>query len=165
MTGDNGLGKSFLLDVAWWALTRRWPHEINETIPAGFKAVPRDPAKAASTSFSFEARTKLKEQKSAFERDSQVWKRTAGRPPNPDPARNDWKGDNADRPSAFGFSSSQVWNGLEAGSQTLCCRSHSARACFEIGPHGSEKMGRPSVCSSKCSRRSARKANSFRQEN
>lgn len=22
ITGDNGLGKSFLLDVAWWALTR-----------------------------------------------------------------------------------------------------------------------------------------------
>ena len=25
VTGDNGLGKSFLLDVAWWALTRKWP--------------------------------------------------------------------------------------------------------------------------------------------
>ena len=24
ITGDNGLGKSFLLDVAWWALTRKW---------------------------------------------------------------------------------------------------------------------------------------------
>lgn len=24
ITGDNGLGKSFLLDVAWWALTRTW---------------------------------------------------------------------------------------------------------------------------------------------
>ena len=22
LTGDNGLGKSFLLDIAWWALTR-----------------------------------------------------------------------------------------------------------------------------------------------
>ena len=25
-TGDNGLGKSFLLEAAWWALTRTW-HE------------------------------------------------------------------------------------------------------------------------------------------
>ena len=25
ITGDNGLGKSFLLDIAWWALTRRGP--------------------------------------------------------------------------------------------------------------------------------------------
>ncbi|MCC6555490.1 MAG: AAA family ATPase [Polyangiaceae bacterium] len=24
LTGDNGLGKSFMLDVAWWALTRTW---------------------------------------------------------------------------------------------------------------------------------------------
>ena len=29
LTGDNGLGKSFLLDVAWWALTGRWPWEVN----------------------------------------------------------------------------------------------------------------------------------------
>jgi recombinational DNA repair ATPase RecF len=27
LTGDNGLGKSFLLDVAWWAMTRRWPRD------------------------------------------------------------------------------------------------------------------------------------------
>jgi AAA domain, putative AbiEii toxin, Type IV TA system len=27
ITGDNGLGKSFLLDVAWWALTRTWARE------------------------------------------------------------------------------------------------------------------------------------------
>jgi len=25
ITGDNGLGKSFLLDVAWYCLTRRGP--------------------------------------------------------------------------------------------------------------------------------------------
>ena len=24
LTGDNGLGKSFVLDVAWWALTGAW---------------------------------------------------------------------------------------------------------------------------------------------
>lgn len=28
VTGDNGLGKSFLLDVAWWALTRTWAREM-----------------------------------------------------------------------------------------------------------------------------------------
>lgn len=25
LTGDNGLGKSFILDIAWWAMTRTWP--------------------------------------------------------------------------------------------------------------------------------------------
>ncbi|MEA3284392.1 MAG: AAA family ATPase [Synergistota bacterium] len=29
ITGDNGLGKSFLLDIAWWAMTRSWPAEQN----------------------------------------------------------------------------------------------------------------------------------------
>src|SRR5258708_5327514 len=24
LTGDNGLGKTFVLDLAWWALTRTW---------------------------------------------------------------------------------------------------------------------------------------------
>jgi hypothetical protein len=24
IAGDNGLGKNFLLDLAWWALTRTW---------------------------------------------------------------------------------------------------------------------------------------------
>ena len=24
LTGDNGLGKTFLLDIAWWVLTRTW---------------------------------------------------------------------------------------------------------------------------------------------
>ena len=38
LTGDNGLGKSFLLDIAWWALTRRWPAEINPKLTAGKKA-------------------------------------------------------------------------------------------------------------------------------
>src|SRR5947207_15497874 len=27
LTGDNGLGKSFVLDVAWWALTGHWASE------------------------------------------------------------------------------------------------------------------------------------------
>ena len=26
ITGDNGLGKSFLLDIMWWSLTRKWPN-------------------------------------------------------------------------------------------------------------------------------------------
>ena len=33
ITGDNGLGKSFLLDVAWWALTETWNPESNVAKP------------------------------------------------------------------------------------------------------------------------------------
>ncbi len=40
ITGDNGLGKSFLLDVIWWTLTRVWPQELNNRVLAGRKAIP-----------------------------------------------------------------------------------------------------------------------------
>lgn len=42
ITGDNGLGKSFLLDIAWWALTGKWPAEVNPKLLAGKKALPRN---------------------------------------------------------------------------------------------------------------------------
>jgi len=38
LTGDNGLGKTFVLDVAWWALTRSWASQV--ALPAGGHAVP-----------------------------------------------------------------------------------------------------------------------------
>lgn len=39
-TGDNGLGKSFLLDIIWYALTRKWPRELNPQLTNGYKAYP-----------------------------------------------------------------------------------------------------------------------------
>ena len=42
ITGDNGLGKSFLLDTAWWALTGYWPAEVNRRMTSGLVARPRD---------------------------------------------------------------------------------------------------------------------------
>ena len=48
MTGDNGLGKSFLLDTAWWALTGYWPAEVNRRMTSGLVARPRDPNERSS---------------------------------------------------------------------------------------------------------------------
>ncbi|MBK8578270.1 MAG: AAA family ATPase [Candidatus Accumulibacter sp.] len=45
ITGDNGLGKSFLLDIAWWAMTRKWPAEINPRLTSGRKALPQPAGK------------------------------------------------------------------------------------------------------------------------
>lgn len=45
ITGDNGLGKSFLLDAAWWALTRTWAR--------GSEAIPRESSSSASIEFAF----------------------------------------------------------------------------------------------------------------
>ena len=53
IAGDNGLGKSFLLDCAWWALTGDW---------AGVPAYPREEAKKPQISFEIagEAKTNQK---------------------------------------------------------------------------------------------------------
>lgn len=51
ITGDNGLGKSFLLDVAWWALTRRWPRDLNPRLTSGYPARPTNVRDAATLAF------------------------------------------------------------------------------------------------------------------
>ena len=48
IAGDNGLGKSFLLDVAWWAATRRW---------ASRPAIPFGPEATYSARLSYELNT------------------------------------------------------------------------------------------------------------
>jgi DNA repair exonuclease SbcCD ATPase subunit len=49
ITGDNGLGKSFLLDMAWWVMTRNWPGESNGQVNSGFMARPRNGAEGRVT--------------------------------------------------------------------------------------------------------------------
>ena len=67
LTGDNGLGKSFLLDIVWWSLTRKWPAEINPKLTAGKKALPAA-AGEASISFSFTGKSKVEQYESSFVR-------------------------------------------------------------------------------------------------
>lgn len=132
ITGDNGLGKSFLLDIAWWALTRTW---------AGLPALPRSPGQATgSIGFSFEGKVKSNRYISNFDRKTQSWTGRAGRPANPglvlyaavdggfsvwDPARNYWrkKGniDIQDRPAAYLFDPRSVWDGLAGKDRSTLC--------------------------------------------
>jgi AAA domain, putative AbiEii toxin, Type IV TA system len=131
LTGDNGLGKSFLLDIAWWSLTRRWPAELNPAVAAGYTARPRSLAKA-EIKFEFTTKTgKTESYTSTFDRSLQAWTGRPGRPSNPglvlyaqvdgsfavwDPARNYWKqqanAEVSDRPLAYVFGPKQVWDGL-----------------------------------------------------
>ena len=128
IAGDNGLGKSFLLEVAWWALTRTW-HES--------PAVPS--ANDASISFAFDGDQKLHRDRCAWSAAGQEWKRQAGRPPNPglviyarvdgsfsvwDPARNYrlyQRRDNseASTPPAYQFSASDALWGLRGSSSAV----------------------------------------------
>lgn len=133
-TGDNGLGKTFLLDICWWALTRRWPNEVNPKLTSGFAARPNDVSKASSISFTVDGKkTNDIEYSSKYEPREEGWKGSAGRPPNPglvvyaqadggfsvwDPARNYWvkKGnlDTQDRIPAYVFSPREIWDGLDS---------------------------------------------------
>jgi hypothetical protein len=138
ITGDNGLGKSFLLDIAWWALTRRWPAEVNPKLVSGLMARPRDSGEA-SIAFAFTGKVRRDEYSSTFDRMVQAWTGRAGRPANPglvlyaqvdgsfalwDPARNYWrKKGNADvqeRQPAYVFNAREIWDGLKADGNVLC---------------------------------------------
>lgn len=141
ITGDNGLGKSFLLDVAWWALTRKWPHDLNSRLTSGYAARPTDPKKKASIAFRVGGKKKVVSYESSFDRSAQAWVGKAGRPSNPglviyahadggfaiwDPARNYWKETAGDqeRPPAYVFSPQEVWDGLKVdieGKTSMVC--------------------------------------------
>lgn len=130
LTGDNGLGKSFLLDIAFWALTRRWPGEVNSQLISGKMAYPRGPGDAA-LDFSITGKTGVFSYRSLFDRRDQSWVGPPGRPANPglviyamadgsfavwDPSRNYWRteggADIQERQPAFVFAPGQIWNGL-----------------------------------------------------
>jgi hypothetical protein len=125
ITGDNGLGKSFLLDVSWWALTRTW---------AGLIALPTQ-RKPAVIEYVIHGKSGPAERVvSKFRREDESWPLDAKRPPMPgivvylridggfsvwDPARNYWRKD-PDRPPAYHFTSAEVWDGLSIGNQRVC---------------------------------------------
>lgn len=117
LTGDNGLGKSFLIDVAWWALTRTWAREL---------VVPHLPPSEPKIDYAYDARSKEQSFISNFDRVRETWQVPRGRPPIPglvlyaqvdggfsvwDPARNYWRGETPDRPQAFSFLPNEVWQG------------------------------------------------------
>jgi hypothetical protein len=133
ITGDNGLGKSFLLDVAWWSLTRTWAHYPAR--PSGGSAA----KPTISFTFGSESQNEIT-YTSEFDWKQQAWSEEPGRPPSPgmvlyaqvdgsfsvwDPARNSRvqarnsrvpytaQGPGApERPPAYLFSPVDVWDGL-----------------------------------------------------
>lgn len=138
LTGDNGLGKSFLLDIAWWALTRTW---------AGNPARPREDANEASMSYSLDDGAEVGSSFSFAERawfpDRErlrvsrivVYARIDGGFSVWDPARNGawpprtnggetpalaWARKHAERPAAYHLDNRSVWNGLTVADMRVC---------------------------------------------
>ncbi len=130
ITGDNGLGKSFLLDLIWWALTRRWPQEVNPHMNAGYAARPGKAGEDATIAFRARGRSTASEYEARYVARDQAWVGGPGRPLLPglvvyahtdgsfsfwDPARNYWRRrgdvDVSERRPAQVFTQDEVWNG------------------------------------------------------
>jgi len=116
LTGGNDLGKSFILDAAWWALTNNFAKRI----------VPHLPPSHPEISFSYTNATKGSyEYTSRFDREEDLWTVNNGRPLISglvlyaktdggfavwDPTRNYCKDDSLKRPNAYVFTPNDVWN-------------------------------------------------------
>jgi hypothetical protein len=134
ITGESGLGKSLLLEVAWWALTRRW---------AAGQALPnRGAEREASLGYRIDGKDAEVKGEIDFNVQRQDWFHASGRPPIrglavyarvdgsfavTDPARNDPSDNDGDgrpaygrRPTAFSFNSYEVWGGLTIDGKRLC---------------------------------------------
>ena len=74
IAGDNGLGKSFLLDVAWWALTRTW---------CGHVALPLADGEASIEYVIKGKKGPAQPMPSTFRREDATWPVDAKRPPMP----------------------------------------------------------------------------------
>ncbi|AMO55842.1 AAA family ATPase [Endozoicomonas montiporae] len=130
ITGDNGLGKSFLLDIAWWALTRKWPQEVNTALTSGYMARPVDPRLQADINIELKGKTRSVKIEVPFRREEQKWIFPRSKPvmaglvlyalPNGgfavwDPARNyseSQSGAIHERRPAYVFTPQEVWDGL-----------------------------------------------------
>lgn len=125
LTGDNSLGKTFLLDVTWWALSGEW---INPDRVAQPSEAQRDHSPTISLARDGEVLAR-----SAFDRASERWPRGAAWPQTSspviyarvddgfsvwDPLRNDA---NAELP-AFHFDERQLWDGLPGPGRVVACR-------------------------------------------
>ncbi len=133
LTGDNGLGKSFILDIAWWVLTRSWwstpawPHRGSQAKPTiGFGLTLGE-----VDVVNLRARYDFEQQawRSRFPRRIRYLKpglvvhaEAHGCFSIWDPARNSWGNDvsRADRPASYRFSRKEVWNGLKKEDRVLC---------------------------------------------
>lgn len=125
VTGDNGLGKTFLLECAWWALTGQW---------VSLPAYPRTDAGINDPKISFKITgesPQVEAVASKYDWAGLTWVSPKDRPTIPgllvyarvdgsfavwDPARNnlaDTKSNSGLVPSSFAFTRDQVWDGLE----------------------------------------------------
>lgn len=131
ITGDNSLGKTFLLDIAWWALTGTWPSEDRMARPTIVQSQ-ASPTIAMRDEHDHRA-------SSGFDRANERWPRRIGWPAAIPPVvyarlddgfsvwdqlRNGLSGTGGPEPEvpAYHFSEHEVWNGLPGSNGTPLCQ-------------------------------------------
>jgi predicted ATPase len=124
ITGDNGLGKTFLLECAWWSLTGHWAEQ---------QAMPRADATRSEARITFEIAGKAALPQSStikYDWDKQMWPLPEGRPTLPgliiyarvdgsfavwDPVRHTGAAyEQSARPGQLLFTRDQVLHGLDS---------------------------------------------------
>jgi hypothetical protein len=118
-TGDNGLGKSFLLDVAWWILTGNWveqpayPQRNTEEIPRIISQIStKDGVQDYQSGFNFYEQQWTNIESPPELNEVVIFVRVDGSFSVFDPVRN--------RDSAYNFTPDTLWNGLKLKRKTLC---------------------------------------------
>ena len=139
ITGDNGLGKSFILDSIWWALTRCWPAEINKRMTSGLVGRPRNLKERAGIVVRIHdaANATSHKHRGSYEPHSERWHQGTDWPGSPglllyahadgsfsvwDPVRNGWyreRGDVKARRSPYVFTETEVWGGIRATDRSV----------------------------------------------
>ncbi len=132
ITGDNGLGKSFLLDTAWWALTGYWPAEVNRRMTSGLVARPRNRSERSSIGFRASYGDELVESRVGYSPGEEAWTPRRWQRIDAlivfayadgsfsvwDSVRNNWPRSappvNPERRPPYVFTETEVWDGLAA---------------------------------------------------
>lgn len=130
LAGHSGLGKSLLLDAAWWAVSWRWPRDMNDGISGGYRAIPTDVRQPAIIHYRLGIGARSARYTSTYSPRDQDWLGRAGRPVGAslvvyaladggfavwDPCRNFWRRrgirDVHDTIPAHVLSFDEVWHG------------------------------------------------------
>jgi hypothetical protein len=125
ITGDNGLGKSFILDVAWFALTNNdWLKQENSQMQHGNMIRPSPANGTSLIDFRFFSQTRVENYQFMFQHRHQVWEPTDVISPDstdtfdafivlqvfPD---GEFGVYDPYRSEPLGFSTNELWDGLE----------------------------------------------------
>lgn len=137
-TGDNGLGKSFLLDTIWSSMTGNWPAEVNPRLTSSRMALPNDKKLDATIQLTAATTDGEQTEMRQFDHNTQSWSGLQDHISTSgiiiyamsddcfavwDSERNHWGNPKkaVDQPDACVFTAKEVWDGLQTQDGNWLC--------------------------------------------